>query len=1664
MTQPPQMPDPSPQSPKGSPAINRGRWLILLALMTAGAVTGLAARHWIYTRLVPLVEQSMVAIIDRPVTLGEVENFSLTHVRFGETVLPPTADDADRAIAEAVRVRFNPLELLINRSLSFNVLLVNPTFILEQDADGTWVNTRLQDLEPGAIDFSLDAVRLQDAHVAIIPTDQDAVRPAPGQAFVRERGIPDQWPAIDRPLVWLRAMDGTVRFRNNNDRLLFDVAGAVGDRNRPGTFEVEGELDQTRPTVRARAVLRTDNLPIVEFLPLGPDLPTQMTSGRFNSNVQGSFDAERGVDLRGTAQFHGVTVDAATLPRPVEAGEGQLRFQGRQVQLENASFQFGESLLTARGRIDFQEELQEGYSLIVQGNGLDLNTVLQDADVSLPMDVAGQVNATVQLSGPLEQPVITGTVNQASSIRVGQLSLDTLGARFRLSPEALALNTIQMTPSAGGLIAGSGQVSLMGDMPLAFSFDLAKLPGDAIARPYLPDDGLEDIEIGTLEAGVQVAGTLQRPRVFAQWQALQGTYPAQGNLALTGDRLALRDVVVDVSDGQVVADANVFLDSQQWEAIATLERLSLASFFPDQPGTVEGTMTLAGSLRDVSPGAIEADGTFTLSEAPVLGESLTASVRWVGDGVEVEEAIAPNFQAQGFVGVDVTTGERPTINALDLNVMAQAIDLAEFSEFVPDAATVAGLADVDGTVTGTLEMPSFAGELALQNLVINNLTFAPLLQGTAQLTLGEGGRINIAGGGDRITAVVDDRYYPIAFDIRQGQTVAQGRTQGDRLLTSVENFPLDILNLRPGDSMGLGSVGGRVTGDVSIDVASLDVTDFSTLSASGEVAIANPSLGHIEGDRFTGRVIYGNSIAVVNGGVLTIGESQYGVVGRLSPTSDTLFRGQVTAQEGDIQDLLVAFKYFELPDLLRFFDPPQYGTAADIDLIPIRISDTPLLRQLQRYAEIAALRRLQEKEEEAMFFPELRELTGTVSGTIDVAVSRRGGLTADFDVTGQNWEWGDYRAPNQIIAQGSFSESTITLLPFRFESGDTLINFAGQVGQAEDSQGQLRVENVPATQVAELFRFPISLEGNLNATATVTGRITNPQARGEFSLVDATINQTPIQEATARFSYADARLSLIGDMRVSENDPIRLVGSIPYQLPQGTVTPESDDIDLEIQIENDGLAVLNILNDQVTWNGGLASVSLKVEGTLRQTSDGIDLQPLATGFAELADGSFSAQFLPAPLTGVTGTIQFNRDRIRVNALSGQFSDGEFTAQGIIPLTTPMDIPSTVPEEGTPDSPSDEGNPDREEANPDLNRLTVNLSDLAVNVKGLYNGSVDGLIAVGGTAFAPTIGGEVLLSDGRVSLPDPTVLGILPLTRQTNAPLASLFTPPELEDLQVVLGDRLLITRAPILNFVASGSLIVDGSLTDFQNLRPDGVIRLRSGQVNLFTTQFNLARGQDNVAIFRPSSGVDPFLRVRLATSILEQTRSPIPPSPAFAQSEIIEASSTDFAGVETIRVEASVEGQASQIFQNLELSSSPSRTENEIIALIGGRFVDTQGRGDSNLAIASLAGTALFTSIQNLLSNAIGISDFRIFPAVITDDAREEGSSDAAPTSTLALAAELGVDLTRDLSISALQFLTVEEPTQFSLRYRVNDQVQLRGLTNFSDENRVVIEYEARF
>jgi translocation and assembly module TamB len=365
-----------------------------------------------------------------------------------------------------------------------------------------------------------------------------------------------------------------------------------------------------------------------------------------------------------------------------------------------------------------------------------------------------------------------------------------------------------------------------------------------------------------------------------------------------------------------------------------------------------------------------------------------------------------------------------------------------------------------------------------------------------------------------------------------------------------------------------------------------------------------------------------------------------------------------------------------------------------------------------------------------------------------------------------------------------------------------------------------------------------------------------------------------------------------------------------------------------------------------------------------------------------------------------------------------------------------------------------------------NPVTVTLDRLALNLEGLYQGGASGNVVVTGSVLNPIIGGEVRLAQGNVLISEsanattPTSSGGTDAPVGANKQVASALGDtntgniPEFNNLRLTLGDNIEVIRPPILNFQATGTLTVNGPRN---NLRPDGTIRLRGGSVNLFTTQFVLARGYEHTATFSPEQELDPTLDIRLVAAVPEVTSRRVPDSSL--SSEIAETLSTDLGALETIRVQARVTGPASQLFDNLELTSDPSRSQSEIIALIGGGFVDTLGRGDTALGLANFAGTALFGSFQGTVTsigNSLGLSELRIFPTVTTEERSE--------SSALGLAAEAGIDISRNVYFSISRVLTTEQPTRFGLVYRINEQLRVRSTTDLSSYNGAVVEYENQF
>jgi translocation and assembly module TamB len=1064
---------------------------------------------------------------------------------------------------------------------------------------------------------------------------------------------------------------------------------------------------------------------------------------------------------------------------------------------------------------------------------------------------------------------------------------------------------------------------------------------------------------------------------------------------------------VSFTNGLIKASTLAFKNGK-WQGDLAIDNLTVSRLSPDLPpsvkdGKLTGNFDLSGSIASFKPETLEGQGKGTLD---VLGGTIAASTlvfnngRWRGD---------------------------LTADKLSLATLAQ---LAPGSGNLPLKGTLNATVDAGGSLADfdpqTIQL---AGNLRLEDVVIQNLAFDPVLQGQVKVASKQGVNLQLAGDTDRIELALAPNYRPLSFLVKLDEASAVGKSQGDRLLVSTQNIPLNLItDFAPlPEAVASRQIGGNLSGEFDINLANLNISGTN-------VAIAKPSIRTLIGDSLTGNFSYTGKTATFNDIEFQRGNSRYLLGGSVNLAgNDPQFQAKVQIPQGRIQDVLTALQISELEDLTSGFGNRNYGSASDIPSLTAGIPESSLLDRIRRLAEIEVSLQKQRQQREAAIVPELRDLSGNFSGEITVAGSLKQGINADFNLQGQQWKWQRYQA-DSIVAQGSFTNGILTLLPLRIASQDSLLSFSGVIGTEEQS-GQLQIENLPAETIASFVNLPLDLTGKLNGTATLSGSVTNPQARGEIELEAGTLNQTPLQSARGSFNYADSRLDFSSTAIVTGTDPIQITGSFPYQLPFASVPPSSNQLTLDVNLANQGLALLNLVSGgQVNWVDGQGRVDLAVRGNIDRETGEIE-QLLAQGVATVDGATISAQALQdAPLTDVKGRILFDLDRVQVESLQGKFSDGQILAAGTIPIFEPL--PTDTP-------------------------LTVTLDRLALNLKGRYNGGANGRVTVTGSVLEPFIGGEIELANGRILLEEEAEAStdIKPVsvkdsrTKQAEAVEAESETSRVgFNNLKLMLGRDVQITRPPILNFLATGDITINGTLDD---IRPNGKVELRRGQVNLFTTQFRLDRGYPQTATFRSDRGLTPYLDVRLVATVPETTRSRVLNDP-FLSAEINDAPTNYLGSLRTVRIQARVNGSADRLNENLELTSNPPRSESEIVALLGGGFVETLGRGETTLGLANLAGSALLGNIQNTIGDALGLSEFRLFPTVVTSERR--GSS------TLGFGAEAGIDITDKLSASILTILNADQLPQYSLRYRVNDEVLLRGSTDFSGDTRATVEYESRF
>jgi len=1318
----------------------------------------------------------------------------------------------------------------------------------------------------------------------------------------------------------------------------------------------------------------------------------------------------------------------------------------------------------ADGTVDFKGKLDAGrWQAVADLDRVILSrlektvrdTQLFNLTATLPKGFDGRVNGQFQAAGSLDNLTAKGI--RASG--EGRVLVDRLGAidttaklengnlEALLATNGVTVSNLEQTLKQTGLlttnlppeIAGTldGKIRILGNT-------------DNLTTNGITANGDGQIRLANGGGVVNAVGSAQS----GNWRA-----------SIEGDQIAL-------SRFQKAFEV-------QRQSLQASGLVSQAQNLPLLRGLFNGNVNLSGPIG-AGQGApplqnVRAGGSFRISELPFLKQPFEAIFNWDGKRVELEKAATRGLTASGFVGVELAGKGLPSISNLDLDVklsnfnlealpaeqlaFLRPIGLKNSSEKNPlgflrpiglknsseKNQPIRGNVDFTGRLTGTLAALSLVGDVEVRNLAVNQVAFDPVLAGKVTASSDKSVDLRLAGVSDKIEVALNRSFLPTSFLVKRGESVASGQTEGETLRVNLSDFPLAALNLSPGQEAGLGPITGTVSGQVNVPGWKMPLNP-QTLQATGQIAIAQPAIGYIKGDSFQAEFSYANGSATLTNGIFRQGIGQYLISGNVKAGANPEFAGKVNILQGNLQQVLAALQYFNLGDLARGLKTPVYGDSVDVQTVAVGEPEAPLIEQLRRLAEIEVILQQQQAVKSSEKLPALSQLQGTFGGEIAVAGSLRTGVQAQFNVKGDNWQWGRYVA-EQFSIEGSFQDGILTVLPLEIRSGKSAIGFSGQLGQKAQS-GQLRIENVPVEELAKLIELPfVDVTGNLNLRANLAGSLENPQATGELSLLDGTLNGEPIKKADSSFSYSNARLNFGGSALVTQSEPIEVQGSLPFELPFASVKPDSNQIDFRANLQNEGLAIINVLTPQVAWVSGKGQVQIRVGGTLQQ--------PVAQGIANFENATVRARAFPEPLTGLTGTVRFEGDRIRVVGIRGQLSKGEVVAQGVIPLSVPF-------AEGDVDA-----------ANP----LAVNLDKLALNLRGLYRGGAVGQVQATGTALRPQLSGNIELYNGEVFLPSAGGGGTKLASSDSPSPStsspsdsASTSSPSPspspsfevgLNNLQLKLGRGVRVTSAPILDFQATGALTVNGSLDD---IRPAGTIRLTSGAVNLFTTQFKLDRGYPQTATFVPAQGLDPTLDVRLATSVQEVSRFRTPGTSVASE---IADEPTNFGSVRSVRIQALVKGKASGLAENLELRSSPGRSQTEIVALLGGSFVQTLGQGDSTLAIANLAGAGLLNNLQSVITNATGLSEFRLFPTRIRGNEGQTGRSGSGAASgagSLGIGLEVGADITRNLSASIIRVLSANQPTEFNVRYRLNDKILLRGSTNFQGDNRVTAEYEMRF
>ena len=291
-------------------------------------------------------------------------------------------------------------------------------------------------------------------------------------------------------------------------------------------------------------------------------------------------------------------------------------------------------------------------------------------------------------------------------------------------------------------------------------------------------------------------------------------------------------------------------------------------------------------------------------EFPLIEDPIDAQIRWNGKHIEIQNASAPNFWAQGRMGAILEGENAPQLTTINLDLQKNNYALASLPFELPANSKLAGTADLTGKLYGQVYAPKLDGNVKVRHLVVNDLPFEPLLLGSLQYDTASGINLQTQGSVDQVNLALNANQEPQSFLVKNQDATATGTTvASNRLAVNVDQVPLTALNWDVVNRYGYGKVSGKASGEFQVILPTYDV--------DGPLEIHKPAVGPFIGDRFAGQFQIKNGIIAVKNSELIKQDNHFWINAQLIPETDPKFSGDITIANAQVEDAIIALETLE---------------------------------------------------------------------------------------------------------------------------------------------------------------------------------------------------------------------------------------------------------------------------------------------------------------------------------------------------------------------------------------------------------------------------------------------------------------------------------------------------------------------------------------------------------------------------------------------------------------------------------------------------------------------------------------------------------------------------------------------------------------------------------